>query len=96
MNGNYGVVRGIQTKMKIAFIVAWKLFTLAGAVIFAFLTFNAFFPSGGNWGIVKLIYFILTPVWIGYLLIPVAGKSTANVLWLAIIRRRRFYRSFQK
>ena len=96
MNGNYGVVRGISTKMKLGFVVAWKVFTLAGVVMFTFFTVNAFFPMGETWRIIKFIYMILTPTWVGYLLIPVSGKSTANFLFLSIIRKRRFYRSFQK
>lgn len=42
MNGNYGVVRGISTKMKLGFVVAWKVFTLAGVVMFTFLQLMLF------------------------------------------------------
>ncbi len=97
MNGNYGVTRDIYAKMKIAGFVFWKLITVSGSLVGAFLSMNAIFPTEGLWRYVQLVYVILTPVWVGFLLKPtVGGKTLLWSFWLAFIRKKRFYRSFQR
>ena len=60
-------------------------------------TMSKIFPNEGIWRYMQLVYVGLTPTWVGYLLMPaVAGKTTLGCLFLALVRKKRFYRSFQK
>ena len=97
MNGNYGVTRGIYAKMKVAGFVMWKLVAVALSLVIAFFAMSKIFPNEGIWRYMQLVYVGLTPTWVGYLLMPaVAGKTTLGCLFIALVRKKRFYRSFQK
>ena len=97
MNGNYGVTRDIYATMKIAGFVFWKLLVVSAALVIAFLSMGALFPTDGLWKYAQLVYVLLTPIWVGFLLKPtIGGKTLLWSFWLAFIRKKRFYRSFQK
>lgn len=97
MNGNYGVTRDINAKMVMAGFLLWKLLVVVVALVIAFLTMGKIFPTNGWWKYAQILYLFLTPMWVGYLLLPVfSGKTILWAFWLAIRRKRQFYRSFQK
>lgn len=97
MNGNYGVTRDIDAKMKMAGFLLWKLGILVVTLVFAFLTMGNIFPTEGWWKYAQLLYLLLTPTWVGYLLLPAfSGKTVLSAFWLAAKRKKRFYHSFRK
>ena len=91
--GNYGVPRDIYAKVKYGMFIAIDLAIVGGSLLGAFMLWLQVFPPQK---LLQMLTFIfLTPIMVGYLLLPHnGGKKNWQAIYIYLRRRKKMWISF--